>query len=76
MNWMDTFNAAFFLTISTILIGFLSLAIRTCLKSKCEDFSCCWGLVRIERRVDLEANIESNENILKNQESKKDFNTI
>ena len=76
MNWMDTFNAAFFLTISTILIGFLSLAIRSCLKSKCEDFNCCWGMIEIVRRVDIEANLEARENSLKNQESKKDFNTI
>lgn len=73
---METYNAAFFLTISTILIGFLSLAIKTCLKSKCEDFTCCWGLIQIVRRVDIEANLESIENSLKKQESKKDFNTI
>jgi hypothetical protein len=33
-------------------------------------------MIEIVRRVDLEANLEARENSLKNQESKKDFNTI
>ena len=41
--------------ITTSLIG---LAIKYCLKSKCEKFSLCFGLFEINRRVDLEVQEE------------------
>ena len=28
------------------------------LKSKCQNFSCCWGFMSIERNVDIEAQEE------------------
>jgi len=57
-NWMTEFNGAFFISIATIITGFFGLALRHCLKSKCEDFTLCWGLFKIKRRVDLEVEEE------------------
>ena len=54
MSWFEEFNSVFFLSISTILVGAFGVAVKYCLKSKCENFSVCCGLLTINRRVDLE----------------------
>ena len=58
MSWIQEFNGIFFLSLATILAGSFGVAIRYCLKSKCEDFSLCYGLLRVERRVDLETQVD------------------
>ena len=55
---MTVYDGVFFISISTIIVGFLGLSVRYCLKSKCERFSCCFGLFEIQRRVDLEVQEE------------------
>ena len=74
MGWIQTFDAVFFVTIATILIGFFGLIVKYCLKSKCEDISFCWGCCNIKRRVDLEVQEEMKELELtsKKQESEND----
>ena len=57
-SWIDTYDAVFFISLATILVGALSVSAKYCLKSKCEHFSCCWGLFTIDRRVDLEVQEE------------------
>lgn len=47
-------DGVFFLSLATILAGSFGLAVRYCLKSKCEHFGLCFGLISIDRRVDLE----------------------
>jgi hypothetical protein len=47
-------DGVFFLSLATILAGSFGLSVRYCLKSKCEHFAICFGLVTIDRRVDLE----------------------
>jgi hypothetical protein len=59
--WYETFNDIFFITLTTIVIGFLGLAVKSCLKSKCESFTLCWGVIDIDRRVDLEVQQEIKE---------------
>jgi len=54
MIWYDQFNAVFFISLSTIIVSFFGVAVRYCLKSKCEHFSLCFGLINVDRRVDLE----------------------
>ena len=54
MSWIDTFDAVFFISLATLITGAAGVAIRYCLKSKCEHFSCCFGAINIDRRVDLE----------------------
>lgn len=75
MVWYEEFDSVFFITLATLIGGILGLAIRYCLKSKCENFSCCWGLVDIDRRVDIEAQEEMRELELgvKRDESKSDI---
>ena len=53
-----TFNGVFFISIATITTSLIGLAIKYCLKSKCEKFSLCFGLFEINRRVDLEVQEE------------------
>jgi hypothetical protein len=71
MAWTSTYDAVFFISAGTLVTTFLGLAIKTCLKSKCEHFNCCFGLFSIDRRVDLEKEIELKE--LELEESKKDL---
>jgi hypothetical protein len=58
MSWKLTFDGVFFISIATIIAGSFGLAVKHCLKSKCENFSICWGLLNIRRRVDLEVQEE------------------
>jgi len=55
---MDTtqFNGTFFITMAGIIVGFLGLIVKFCLKSKCKTCSICFGLVKIDR--DIQAEIE------------------
>ena len=50
----EDLNAVFFLSLATILIGGVGLAFKFCLKSKCNKFKCCYGLISIDRNVELE----------------------
>lgn len=54
MSWTDTYDAVFFISLATIVIGALGMCAKYCLRSKCEHFTCCYGLFKIDRRVDLE----------------------
>ena len=55
---MLTYDGVFFISITTILASSFGLAIKYCLKSKCEHFTLCCGLIKIDRRVDLEVQEE------------------
>lgn len=61
MAWTAVYDGVFFLSLATIVAGSFGLAVRYCLRSKCEHFTLCWGAVNIDRRVDLEASIEMKE---------------
>jgi hypothetical protein len=74
MAWTTTFDAVFFISAGTLLTGFLGMALKLCLKSKCEHFSCCFGAFSIDRRVDLETNIEMKE--IENDERKPEPHNI
>lgn len=55
MGWTPLgIDGVFFLSLATILAGSFGLAVRYCLRSKCEHFDICCGLLKIDRRVDLE----------------------
>lgn len=77
MAWTDIYDATFFLAVGSLLISALTLTAKYCLKSKCEHFSICCGLLKIDRRVDLETQvdlqqIESVENKAETQSQKND----
>ena len=58
MSWIETYDAVFFISIGSMVIGLIGLIIKYCLKSKCEHFSICYGIIKIDRRVDIEAQEE------------------
>lgn len=55
---MNTYDAVFFISVGTMMVGLISVLVKYCLKSKCEHFSICCGIVKIDRRVDLEVQEE------------------
>jgi len=44
--------------LATLGSGVLGLSIRYCFKSKCEDVSLCFGLIKIHRNTDDEVKAE------------------
>lgn len=54
MSWIQTYDGVFFISLATIIVGAFGVGVKYCLKSKCEHFTLCCGLVKIDRRVDLE----------------------
>ena len=61
MSSWEIFDAVFWISIATILVGACGVSTRYCLKSKCEHFSLCCGLIKVDRRVDLEIQEEMKE---------------
>ncbi len=43
---------------SGIISGVFGLSLKMCLKSKCEDVNCLFGLFKIHRNVEVEEDIE------------------
>jgi hypothetical protein len=69
-------DGVFFISIGTLLTTFLGLAIKYCLKSKCEHLNLCCGLIQINRRVDLEEKLEERELELGIKEEIKDNSRV
>lgn len=59
--WYNTFDAVFFITITTIIAGSFGLVVKFCLKSKCEEVNCFYGFLRFNRKVELEVQEEMKE---------------
>lgn len=74
MSWIETYDAVFFISLATLITGALGVSAKYCLKSKCEHFTCCFGLFTIDRRVDLEVQeeIRAMELGVKEEEEKKE----
>ena len=51
---MQNFDGTFWLSLSGILVGFVSGALIYCIKSKCSKCVICYGLINIERDTDAE----------------------
>ena len=52
------FNSGFFLTIAGIITAFLSGALVFAIKSKCSRCRLCFGLIEVDRNVQLETEEE------------------
>ena len=61
-------DSTFWLSLATLIIGSIAVTIRACYKSKCTDFKCCYGLISIERDVDVEEHID-----MERADSNRDF---
>ena len=72
MSWIDTFDAVFFVTISTLVCGAVGLVVKYCLKSKCDDINLFYGFIRIHRDVKAEVELEERELELGNNEETKE----
>lgn len=60
-DWIDTYNAVFFVTISTLICGSFGLVVRYCLKSKCDEVNLCFGLIKVHRDIKAEIELEEKE---------------
>ena len=63
-------NATLIYGLATLGSGVLGLSIRYCFKSKCEDVTLCFGLIKIHRNTEDEVKAEEIE--LKNQPVKQE----
>ena len=61
MSWYNEFGSVFFITIASIITGSIGLGFKYCIRSKCSNFSCCYGLLVVNRNVDIEAQEEIKE---------------
>ena len=57
-GWIQEFDGIFWMSLATILVGAFGVSVKYCLKSKCEHLTLCCGLLKIDRRVDLEVQSE------------------
>jgi hypothetical protein len=57
-DWIETYDAVFFVTISTLLFTCFGLVIKYCLRSKCDNIELCCGLIKVHRNVELEVEEE------------------
>jgi len=60
-EWIDTYDAVFFVTISTLICGSFGLVVRYCLKSKCDEVNLCFGLIKVHRDIKSEIELEEKE---------------
>jgi hypothetical protein len=73
MSWITEFNSTFFLSVGSVVLGALGLSAKYCLKSKCSEFSICWGLFKIKRDVELEVKEEIAELEMGNKSEEKEI---
>jgi hypothetical protein len=55
MKWYEIFNSVFWITVITMLMSLIGLLLKYCLKTKCDNVKCCWGMIEVNRDVELEA---------------------
>ncbi len=67
MSWYQTFDAAFWLTLSGMVFGFLGVVVNLFFKSKCKNCTFCG--MKIER--DIAAEIEEQKLDIENDVSEK-----
>jgi hypothetical protein len=60
-SWINTYDAVFFVTISTLICGSFGLVVRYCLKSKCDEVNLCFGLIKVHRDIKAEIELEEKE---------------
>lgn len=51
-------NDVFLLSVATIVAGLAGLIVKYFFKSRCIEFSCCYGLLKVERDSRAENDIE------------------
>lgn len=51
-------DAAFWVSIATLVVAAYRFSISQAYRSKCSDFKLCWGFLAIRRNVEIEAKID------------------
>jgi hypothetical protein len=54
----STFNSVFWISTISLILGSIGLSIKYCLKSKCNKINLCFGLIKIDRDIEAEEEIE------------------
>ena len=52
-------DAAFWVSISTLVIGAYRFSLSQAYRSKCSNFRLCWGLLDIKRDVQVEQQLDA-----------------
>ncbi len=65
--WYDDFNSVFFITVGTMVFGFLGIVLRYAFLSKCDNVSICFGLIKIHRVVQIEEDVPQVEEVKEEQ---------
>ena len=58
MEWWNEYNSGFMISVLTILVGGMTLCVKSCLASKCTRTKVCCGCLLIERDANAEEEIE------------------
>ena len=58
MEWWNEYNSGFMISVLTILVGGMTLCVKSCLASKCSRTNFCFGCLLIERDTQAEGDIE------------------
>ena len=53
----DKKDGVFLIALVTIITGFLIVCIKLIFKSKCREVNLCYGMIKVERNVELEIDI-------------------
>jgi len=56
--WYDIFNDIFWITVGGLFFALLNTIVKYCYKSKCQAFTLCCGLLKIERNIEAEKEID------------------
>ncbi len=68
-------NSTLIYGLATLGSGLLTISLRYCFKSKCEDVSLCFGLIKVHRDTNAEIKSEEMEmKQIKKQESQNNLN--
>ena len=60
MSFYDEFNATFWLSLATMVLGSFAICLRYAYQSKCDDITLCYGLIRVHRNVEAEIEVDEN----------------
>ena len=51
-------DGVFIISLATLFVSVITVGIKYCLRSKCEDLNLCWGCVKVKRNVEAEVEEE------------------
>ena len=53
----DKTDGVLLISLVTIVTGFFIVCVKLIFKSKCRDVNLCYGMIKVERNVELETDI-------------------